>query len=271
MVGLGGRQHAGRLVEDQDVGAAVERLEDLDPLLQPDRQLADDRVGIDLEPVVALEPLQLGPRPGERRAASRAPPSAPSMTFSSTVNGSTSMKCWWTMPMPAAIASCAAGDADRPGRRRGSRRRRPGRSRRGSTSASTCRRRSRRRCRGWCRAGPTRSMSRLAWTGAEALVDADAARSRGGAAAARRAAASRSPAIGAQDAGQALSLRRRSCTLISPEMIFGLGRVDAAFISGRDQRLVVVVERVADAVLLQAQAPRTPGCPVAVLAVVKAS
>jgi hypothetical protein len=27
------------------------------------------------------------------------------MTFSSTVNGSTSMKCWWTMPIPAAIAS----------------------------------------------------------------------------------------------------------------------------------------------------------------------
>ena len=31
----------GRLVEDQDVGAAIERLQDLDPLLQPDRELAD--------------------------------------------------------------------------------------------------------------------------------------------------------------------------------------------------------------------------------------
>ena len=44
VVGLGRGQHAGRLVEDQDVALAVERLQDLDPLLQPDRKLADDRV-----------------------------------------------------------------------------------------------------------------------------------------------------------------------------------------------------------------------------------
>ena len=31
--------------------------------------------------------------------------SAPSMTFSTTVRFSTSMKCWCTMPMPAAIAA----------------------------------------------------------------------------------------------------------------------------------------------------------------------
>src|SRR5450631_1199158 len=31
--------------------------------------------------------------------------SCPSMTFSATVNTGTSMKCWWTMPMPAAMAS----------------------------------------------------------------------------------------------------------------------------------------------------------------------
>ena len=35
-VGLLRRQHGRRLVEDQDVGAAVERLQDLDPLLLPD-------------------------------------------------------------------------------------------------------------------------------------------------------------------------------------------------------------------------------------------
>ena len=40
-------------------------------------------------------------------AASRGAPSAPSMTFSSTVKGGTSMKCWCTMPMPARIASLA--------------------------------------------------------------------------------------------------------------------------------------------------------------------
>ena len=37
--------------------------------------------------------------------ASSAPPSTPRITFSATVNVSTSMKCWWTMPMPAAMAS----------------------------------------------------------------------------------------------------------------------------------------------------------------------
>ncbi len=31
------REHGGRLVEDQDVGPAVERLQDLDPLLLADR------------------------------------------------------------------------------------------------------------------------------------------------------------------------------------------------------------------------------------------
>ena len=31
--------------------------------------------------------------------------SLPSMTFSATVKTGMSMKCWWTMPMPAAIAS----------------------------------------------------------------------------------------------------------------------------------------------------------------------
>ena len=31
--------------------------------------------------------------------------STPNTTFSATVNTGTSMKCWWTMPIPAAIAS----------------------------------------------------------------------------------------------------------------------------------------------------------------------
>ena len=43
------------------------------------------------------------------RCRSMIPPgpvgSCPSTTFSATVNTGTSMKCWWTMPMPAAIAS----------------------------------------------------------------------------------------------------------------------------------------------------------------------
>ena len=72
MVGLGRRQHAGRLVEDQDVGAAIERLQDLDALLQADRQFLDDRVRIDLQPVFALQPLQLRARLGDAGLQQRA-------------------------------------------------------------------------------------------------------------------------------------------------------------------------------------------------------
>ncbi len=66
LVGLLRRQHAGRLVEDQDLGAAIERLQDLDPLLQPDRQVVDQRVGIDRQPVGLRE---IGQRPARRREA----------------------------------------------------------------------------------------------------------------------------------------------------------------------------------------------------------
>ena len=70
------------------------------------------RVEIDLEAVVALERLRSRARARATPARSVKPPSAPSSRFSSTVNGSTSMKCWWTMPMPArdrvlrAVGSC---------------------------------------------------------------------------------------------------------------------------------------------------------------------
>jgi hypothetical protein len=49
VIGLLRGQHAGGLVEDQDLGAAEERLEDLDALLDADGQFLDDGVGIDLE------------------------------------------------------------------------------------------------------------------------------------------------------------------------------------------------------------------------------
>ena len=85
---------------------AAERLEDLDPLLHADRQVGDQRVGRDVEAV----PLRDLARPRAGRAAGRAGRRAvvcswPSMTFSATVNTGMSMKCWCTMPMPAAIAS----------------------------------------------------------------------------------------------------------------------------------------------------------------------
>jgi hypothetical protein len=72
MVGLGRRQHAGRLVEDQDFGAAIERLQDLDPLLQADREFLDDGVGIDLETVFAFEALEFGACLGDAALQQRA-------------------------------------------------------------------------------------------------------------------------------------------------------------------------------------------------------
>ena len=144
MVGLLRRQHAGGLVQDQDMGAAEQSLEDLDPLLHAHRQLA--RPGRRGRPPARSRAPAPGPRPGRgrRRASSVTPPSAPSSRFSRTVNGSTSMKCWWTMPMPALIASCGPRMRPLAARRPGSGRGRAGRSRRGCSSASTCRRRSRR-------------------------------------------------------------------------------------------------------------------------------
>ena len=50
------RQHAGRLIEDQDVGTAVERLQDLDALLLAHRQVAGQRIRI--------EPPDRSPVPG---------------------------------------------------------------------------------------------------------------------------------------------------------------------------------------------------------------
>ena len=73
LIGLGGRQHRGRLVEHEDLGAAHQRLQDLDALLQADRQFADDGVGIDNEAVFAPEFARAacGSRLRPRRAAAR--------------------------------------------------------------------------------------------------------------------------------------------------------------------------------------------------------
>ena len=108
LVGLLRGEHRGRLVEDEQVDVAGERLDDLDPLLDADRQVLDHRVRVDRQAV----PLGDLERPRGGRAGgpgSRAVPprtcSAPSMMFSATVKTGTSMKCWCTMPMPAAMAS----------------------------------------------------------------------------------------------------------------------------------------------------------------------
>ena len=46
-----GRQHGGRLVQNDETGAPVERFEDLDALLLADRKLPDVGIRVDLEPV----------------------------------------------------------------------------------------------------------------------------------------------------------------------------------------------------------------------------
>ena len=53
------RQHRRRLVEHEDVGVAVERLQDLDPLLLPHRDVLDARLRVDGE----TEPLGDVPHP----------------------------------------------------------------------------------------------------------------------------------------------------------------------------------------------------------------
>ena len=64
-------QHPGGLVEDQDAGAAIERLEDLDPLLQAHRQILDFLVQRHLETIV---PGQLAEQfLGRRQALAQVP------------------------------------------------------------------------------------------------------------------------------------------------------------------------------------------------------
>ncbi len=72
MVCLVGRQHPGRLIEDQDVGVPVKRLQDLHPLLVAHRKLFDHLVGIDVQLVFLRQFAQHLARLDERRAQKRA-------------------------------------------------------------------------------------------------------------------------------------------------------------------------------------------------------
>ena len=99
-------EHGGWLVEDEDLGVPEQHLDDLDPLLDADRELLDDGVRIDLEVVLGGDvPHVLAGLADVEDAARPSVGSTPSTTFSATVKTGTSMKCWWTMPMPAAMAS----------------------------------------------------------------------------------------------------------------------------------------------------------------------
>ena len=73
VVGLLRGERAGGLVQDQDPGPPVQRLQDLHPLLQAHRQIAGQGVRGDFQGVFARQPRQLPPRPlrarGEQRPA----------------------------------------------------------------------------------------------------------------------------------------------------------------------------------------------------------
>ena len=71
LVDLLRHEDGGRLVEDEDARAAVEHLEDLDPLAVADAEVLDERVGVD----------RRGRRPRRsRRSASRAAPKSSART-----------------------------------------------------------------------------------------------------------------------------------------------------------------------------------------------
>ena len=73
MLGFLRGERPGRLIQDQNARAAEQRLQDLDPLLYPDRQLGDAGVEIDLEAVFPLQLRDLvagaGGALGQREAA----------------------------------------------------------------------------------------------------------------------------------------------------------------------------------------------------------
>ena len=113
LVDLARRQHGGGLVEDQDVGLPEQRLDQLDALLLPDRQLADQRVGGDRQAVALGELADARPH-GVEVEDGPLRISLPSTTFSATVRTGISWKCWCTIPMPTSIASRGAAKTGSP-------------------------------------------------------------------------------------------------------------------------------------------------------------
>ncbi len=86
------RENAGRFIENDDLRSAIERLDDLHPLLLAHGEFTHDRIGVDLNAVFRAETDDF--RAGLCRPPSvKAPPSMPSITFSATLIVSTSMKC----------------------------------------------------------------------------------------------------------------------------------------------------------------------------------
>ena len=166
--GLLGGQHRGRLVEDQHLGAAVERPQDLDALLLADRDVADPRLGVDAEPEAVR---QLAHAPGRRLGVEQQPLAR--LGGEDDVLGHRHDRHEHEVlvdhPDPEVDRLPRRLDRHRLRRRAGARPRRAGRARRGRSSASTCPPRSPpagrgpRPCAGRSRRGRSRRPRRIAW------------------------------------------------------------------------------------------------------------
>ena len=229
------RQHRGRLVEDQDARAAVQRLQDLDALALADRQARRParraRTG---RPKRCAASSSLRARRARRENGCHSG-SVPSITLSSTLRLSASVKCWCTMPMPAASAAFGLpGGSGRPNDLdRARRRRRSGRT--GSTPASTCRRRSRRAAPAPRRACSSSEMASLATSAPKRLVmPRQRSRTRLAGAAVVDCAPSRHPrSPGGRSLGGGLGLASSTLTVNLPSRIGLLLRLDLGHDVGR--------------------------------------
>ena len=101
LVGLLRGEDRGRLVEDEDLGVlAGQGLEDLHALLHAHGEVLDQASGSTARPYVSRQLAHRAAGARSSRGTAHLVSSWPSMTFSATVKTGTSMKCWWTMPMP---------------------------------------------------------------------------------------------------------------------------------------------------------------------------
>ena len=176
---LGRRQHRGRLVEDEDPRAAIERLQDLDALRLADRQLGDQRVAAARRARCAA--LSSRTARSARGAVERRPARELAAEHDVLGDGERGHE-------HEVLVHHADAGGDRVARR-------PAgdvaarstsivpasggiHARRACASASTCRRRSRRRARGSRRARPRAIAPRFATTAPKRLVDAASGGSR---------------------------------------------------------------------------------------------
>ena len=148
VVDLAGREHGRRLVEDEQPGVVASALSTSTRWRRPTDRVDTLAAGSTCSPKRSLSSRTRCSISGTSREPWRVVSSRPRKTLAATVSEPTSLKCWWTMPMPR--ASLLRGRD----RRLGCRRRRivarspAAPSRRSSSSGWSCRRRSPRPGRG---------------------------------------------------------------------------------------------------------------------------